>query len=318
MPGIRPSRVIPRSRGQVAIFWLRTLRPLVERFTRVAPDRIDYAITVDDPTTWTKPWTTVIRLKRSAQRLFRIRLPRRQLRDRARDVRGGASQRQRPLTRAPRAISSSTAAFLRPASPAPARRAIRLRDRSSPSRQSACPADSRHVARAAVPICVRDLLVEWEDRVGVITRDRAEPTRQASRLRDVATMADGFNALAQLADRDRREEQRDALRRSIPKEPTNTGVGANSLSRVADDVGVDQVHRGRHARRSIWRRSKSASSPASGIAASTRSFASRDPSWPIPSRMSLSHGFRTRSPSRAQGDTGWRSDNRQWSSGSSR
>jgi hypothetical protein len=43
---------------------------LVERFTRVAPDRIDYEITVDDPTTWTKPWTAVIRLKQSAERLF--------------------------------------------------------------------------------------------------------------------------------------------------------------------------------------------------------------------------------------------------------
>jgi hypothetical protein len=43
---------------------------LVERFTRVAPDRIDYQITVDDPTTWTKPWTAVIRLKRSTQRLY--------------------------------------------------------------------------------------------------------------------------------------------------------------------------------------------------------------------------------------------------------
>jgi hypothetical protein len=43
---------------------------LVERFTRVAPDRIDYAITIDDPTTWTKPWTAVIRLKRSAERVF--------------------------------------------------------------------------------------------------------------------------------------------------------------------------------------------------------------------------------------------------------
>src|SRR5580765_3141955 len=43
---------------------------LVERLTRVAPDRIDYAITIDDPTTWTRPWTAVIRLKRSAERLF--------------------------------------------------------------------------------------------------------------------------------------------------------------------------------------------------------------------------------------------------------
>lgn len=43
---------------------------LVERLTRVAPDRIDYAITIDDPTTWTKPWTAVIRLKRRTDRLF--------------------------------------------------------------------------------------------------------------------------------------------------------------------------------------------------------------------------------------------------------
>ncbi|HEX7138667.1 MAG TPA: hypothetical protein VF219_12495 [Vicinamibacterales bacterium] len=43
---------------------------LVERLTRVAPDRIDYQITVDDPTTWTRPWTAVIRLKRSDARLY--------------------------------------------------------------------------------------------------------------------------------------------------------------------------------------------------------------------------------------------------------
>ena len=43
---------------------------LVERFTPVALDRIDYQITIDDPTTWTAPWTAVIRLKRSTDRLF--------------------------------------------------------------------------------------------------------------------------------------------------------------------------------------------------------------------------------------------------------
>jgi hypothetical protein len=43
---------------------------LVERFTRVAPDRLDYEITIDDPTTWTKPWTAIIRLKPSSERLF--------------------------------------------------------------------------------------------------------------------------------------------------------------------------------------------------------------------------------------------------------
>jgi hypothetical protein len=43
---------------------------LVERLTRVAADRLDYQITVDDPTTWTKPWTAVIQLKQSAERLY--------------------------------------------------------------------------------------------------------------------------------------------------------------------------------------------------------------------------------------------------------
>jgi hypothetical protein len=37
---------------------------LTERFTRVGQDRIDYAITVDDPTTWTTPWTAIVRLTR--------------------------------------------------------------------------------------------------------------------------------------------------------------------------------------------------------------------------------------------------------------
>jgi hypothetical protein len=43
---------------------------VVERLTRTAPDRIDYAITIDDPTMWTSPWTAVIRLKRSNERLY--------------------------------------------------------------------------------------------------------------------------------------------------------------------------------------------------------------------------------------------------------
>jgi hypothetical protein len=33
---------------------------VVERFTRVAADAIDYQFTVDDPTTWTRPWTASI------------------------------------------------------------------------------------------------------------------------------------------------------------------------------------------------------------------------------------------------------------------
>ena len=39
----------------------KTLR-ITERFTRLSPDRIDWAVTVDDPTTWTRPWTFAVPL----------------------------------------------------------------------------------------------------------------------------------------------------------------------------------------------------------------------------------------------------------------
>jgi hypothetical protein len=42
---------------------------LVERFTRVAPDEIRYEMAFDDPSTWTKSWTAMIRLKRTAEQL---------------------------------------------------------------------------------------------------------------------------------------------------------------------------------------------------------------------------------------------------------
>jgi hypothetical protein len=41
-----------------------TLR-LVERFTPVASDKIDWSVTVDDPTTWTRPWTFAMPLTRN-------------------------------------------------------------------------------------------------------------------------------------------------------------------------------------------------------------------------------------------------------------
>jgi hypothetical protein len=30
---------------------------LTERFTRIAPDKVKWAVTVEDPSTWTRPWT---------------------------------------------------------------------------------------------------------------------------------------------------------------------------------------------------------------------------------------------------------------------
>jgi hypothetical protein len=43
---------------------------LTERYTRVSPDFMNWAITVDDPATWTKPWTFMIRLKRTDAPLY--------------------------------------------------------------------------------------------------------------------------------------------------------------------------------------------------------------------------------------------------------
>jgi len=43
---------------------------LTERLTPLAADSIGYAVTVDDPTTWTRPWTAVTTWKRSGERMF--------------------------------------------------------------------------------------------------------------------------------------------------------------------------------------------------------------------------------------------------------
>ena len=38
---------------------------VTERYTRVSPDFINWAITIDDPATWTQPYTFMIRLKKT-------------------------------------------------------------------------------------------------------------------------------------------------------------------------------------------------------------------------------------------------------------
>ena len=39
---------------------------LIERFTRVGPDTVDYRVTVDDPKTWTRPWSMEFPLRHEA------------------------------------------------------------------------------------------------------------------------------------------------------------------------------------------------------------------------------------------------------------
>jgi hypothetical protein len=43
---------------------------LVERFRRVAPDMLVYEFTVNDPMTWTKPWTAQVPMTRSDEKLY--------------------------------------------------------------------------------------------------------------------------------------------------------------------------------------------------------------------------------------------------------
>ena len=59
-----PAAVFTRHRGSAG-----QLR-LVERFTRVDRDTIEHRFTVDDPGTYSAPWTAVIRLKRTGDVLY--------------------------------------------------------------------------------------------------------------------------------------------------------------------------------------------------------------------------------------------------------
>ena len=43
---------------------------VLERFTRVSANRIDYEVTVDDPLTWTRPWTVMIPLKLKQEQIY--------------------------------------------------------------------------------------------------------------------------------------------------------------------------------------------------------------------------------------------------------
>ncbi len=43
---------------------------LVERFTRVGPDSIQYEFTVEDPATWGRPWTARVELKKTDEPLY--------------------------------------------------------------------------------------------------------------------------------------------------------------------------------------------------------------------------------------------------------
>jgi hypothetical protein len=43
---------------------------VIERFTRTGPETLKYEVTIDDPQTWTKPWTAMIPLSHSRDFMF--------------------------------------------------------------------------------------------------------------------------------------------------------------------------------------------------------------------------------------------------------
>jgi hypothetical protein len=43
---------------------------LTERFTRTAPDTLLYEFTVDDPTTWTRPWTAAVPMSKTEEPIY--------------------------------------------------------------------------------------------------------------------------------------------------------------------------------------------------------------------------------------------------------
>jgi hypothetical protein len=45
---------------------------LIERWTRTGPQTIEYKVTIDDPTTWTKPWTVVQEYGKQSDKFNRI------------------------------------------------------------------------------------------------------------------------------------------------------------------------------------------------------------------------------------------------------
>ncbi len=50
--------------GRVSIRGASQDMRLIERYTRISPDTLEYQFTVDDPTVWTRPWTAMFRFMR--------------------------------------------------------------------------------------------------------------------------------------------------------------------------------------------------------------------------------------------------------------
>ena len=43
---------------------------IIERFSRVGPSTLKYEVTYEDPTTWTRPWTVVVNMMSTKDRMY--------------------------------------------------------------------------------------------------------------------------------------------------------------------------------------------------------------------------------------------------------
>jgi hypothetical protein len=43
---------------------------LIERFTRIGPNTLNYEVTVSDPTVWTRSWTALVPLQRTDDAIY--------------------------------------------------------------------------------------------------------------------------------------------------------------------------------------------------------------------------------------------------------
>ena len=67
---------LDRTNYEWANIWTRPSETLhlVERFTRIDADTLEYKITVEDPATFSSPWTAVIPISRLAGRYAHLRI----------------------------------------------------------------------------------------------------------------------------------------------------------------------------------------------------------------------------------------------------
>jgi hypothetical protein len=75
---------------------------LVERYTRIAPNVLEYRFTVDDPKTWTKPWTAMFTFDKDDDQYELVEYACHEGNYGMTNILSGARAREKELQRAPK------------------------------------------------------------------------------------------------------------------------------------------------------------------------------------------------------------------------